>query len=115
VQTTGAEAMATTISNAYLGGGTAFASASSYFPVVRSCLLTTSTSVSSAASSSVTSARTSVSSGDASGAAQAITTSLCDPVSASAVAEAFAAIIVAGIGCNGVVYEAITSKSRAMM
>ncbi len=101
--------MASDSTNNYSGGATTFASASARFSVVRQCLLNATITASAAANSAVSTAETAIASSNATGATSVIQNNICDPVTATAVAQAFAEAIATGTGCNGVVYTAISS------
>ncbi len=105
----GAQAVASDSTNNYSGGATTFASASARFTVVRQCLLNATVAASAAASSAVSTAQTALASSNATGATSVIQNNICNPVTATAVAQAFAEAIATGTGCNGVVYTAISS------
>ena len=106
----GAQAVASDSTNNYSGGATTFTSASARFSVVRQCLLNATITASAAASSAVSTAETAIANSNATGATSVIQNSICNPVTATAVAQAFAEAIATGTGCNGVVYTAISSK-----
>ena len=62
-----------------------------------------------------TQARNALMAGNAAAAAQAIQSALCNPVTATATAEAFAEVITSSVGCNGTVQSALTSKKPLVL
>ena len=106
----GAQAVASDSTNAYSGGAATFASATARFTIVRQCLFNATIAANAAASTAVSTAETAISSSNATSATSVITKNICNPVTATAVAQAFAEAIATGTGCNGVVYTAITCE-----
>ena len=66
---------------------------------------------STAAATAVANANTQITSGATSNLTNTIQQSICNPVTATALASAFAQSIVTTTGCNGVVTQAIASKA----
>ena len=108
----GAQAYATDLSNNYAGNSTAFAEATARFSVVGQCLFNATVAADASASASVQAASTAITQSDATAASDAITGALCNPVTATATAQAFAQAIAQAQGCNGVIYQAISSKNN---
>lgn len=108
----GAQAYATDLTNNFVGNSTAFAAATARFSVVGQCLFNATTAASAEASASATAAATAIAQADATAASNAITGAICNPVTATATAQAFAQAIAQAQGCNGVIYQAISSKCK---
>ena len=106
----GAQAYATDLTNNFSGNSTAFAAATARFSVVGQCLFNATTAADASASASATAASTAIAQSDATAASNAITGAICNPVTATATAQAFAQAIAQAQGCNGVIYQAISSK-----
>ena len=108
----GAQAYATDLTNKYAGNSTAFAAATARFSVVGQCLFNATIAADASASASATAASTAIAQSDATAASDAITGAICNPVTATATAQAFAQAIAQAQGCNGVIYQAISSKNN---
>ena len=106
----GAQAYAADLTNSFAGNSTAFAAATARFSVVRQCLFNATIAADASASASATAAATAIAQSDANAASEAITGAICNPVTATATAQAFAQAIAQAQGCNGVIYQAISSK-----
>ena len=105
----GAQAYATDLTNNFTGNSTAFAAATARFSVVGQCLFNATIATDASASASATAVSTAISQSDATAASNAITGAICSPVTATATAQAFAQAIAQAQGCNGVIYQAISS------
>ena len=106
----GAQAYAADTANNFSGNSTAFAAATARFSVVRDCLYNATIAASAEASASASAASTAIAQANVTSASQAITGAICNPVTATATAQAFAQAIATAQGCNGVIYEAISSE-----
>ena len=107
---TGAETIAGLNSTGYSNGAMGFTEATVQSVAIQRCLAQARTNSSTSAKAIATQARNALMAGNSTAAVEAIQAALCDPVTATATAEAFAEIITSNVGCNGTVQTALTSK-----